>query len=79
MKESRGNTWHVYVDRASNCQGVGVYIILISLEGIRVEKSFRLGFQASNNEVEYETVLVGLWTSKQVGAKNYNCIMILGW
>ena len=34
------NVWQVYVDGASNCRGAGVGIILISLEGIRVEKSF---------------------------------------
>ena len=65
VKESRPEeswkemTWQVYVDRASNCRGVGVGVILISLEGIRMEKSFRLDFQVSNNEAEYEAFLVG--------------------
>ena len=68
-KESRENTWLVYVDGASNCRGVGASIILISPEEIRVEKSFKLGFQASNNEAEYEVVLAGLRMSKQVEAK----------
>ena len=48
---------------------IGVGIILISLEGIRMEKSFRLDFQASNNEAEYKTFIAGLQMSKQVGAK----------
>ena len=39
-------------------------IILISLKGIKVEKSFRLGFLASNNEVEYEALFVGLRMSR---------------
>ena len=30
------------------------------LEGIKLERSFRLGFRASNNEAEYETLLAGL-------------------
>ena len=51
--------WQVYVDGESNCQGTGAGIILISLEGIRVEKSLRLGFPASNNEAEYEALLAG--------------------
>ena len=42
-----------------------VGIVLISLKGIRLEKSFRLGFQASNNEAEYDVFLAGLWISKQ--------------
>ena len=43
-------------------------IILISPEGIRVMKSFQLGFPTSNNEIEYEALLVGLRMSKQIGA-----------
>ena len=46
---------------------VGFGIILISPEGVIVEKSFRLGFPASNNEAEYEALLVGLRMSRQVG------------
>ena len=41
--EPRENTWQVYVDGASNCQGARVGIILISPEEIRLEKSFKLG------------------------------------
>ena len=58
-------TWQVYVDRASNCRGVGVGTVPISLKDVRLEKSFRLGFQASTNETEYEALLR---MSKQVGA-----------
>ena len=32
-----------------------------------MEKSFGLGFPASNNEVEYEALLAGLKISRQVG------------
>lgn len=57
------------MDGASKYHGVGVGIILIFTEGIRLEKSFRLGFQASNNEVECEAFLVALRMSKQVGVR----------
>ena len=51
----------MYVDGASNYRRAGVGIILIFSEGIRVKKSFKLGFQASNNEAaEYEVLLLGL-------------------
>ena len=60
--------WQVYMDGASNYRGAGVGIILISLEGIRLENSFRLGFPASNTEAEYEALLMGLKMSRQVGA-----------
>ena len=58
----------MYVNGVSNCRGVGVGIILISPEGIRVEKSFRLIFLTSNNEAKFEAFLTGLKISRQVGA-----------
>ena len=35
-------------------------MILISLEGIDIEYALRFGFRASNNEAEYEAIIVGL-------------------
>ena len=45
---------------ASSAMGAEAGIFIISLEGVKVEHSFRLGFSASNNEAEYEALLVGL-------------------
>ena len=50
----------VYVDGAANQKGFGVGLVLISLERITIEKSLRLGFSTTNNEVEYEALLVGM-------------------
>ena len=52
--------WRVFVDGASSALGAGARIIIITVEGIRVEYSFRLSFKASNNEVEYEALLAGV-------------------
>ena len=52
--------WKVYVDGASSAKGAGVEIVIITPEGILLEHSFRLGFNASNNEAEYEALLVRL-------------------
>ena len=52
-------TWEVYVDRASNQKGLGVGLVLMSPEKVVIEKSLRLNFSATNNEAEYETLLVG--------------------
>ena len=53
-------SWEVYVDGATNHRGSGVGLILISLEKITIKKSLRLGFLATNNETEYEALLVGM-------------------
>ena len=52
--------WRLSVDRAANAQGSDAGLILTSPDGIDVEYAPRFGFQASNNEVEYEAVIVEL-------------------
>ena len=52
--------WKVFMDGATGALGVGATIVIITPELIRVEHSFRLGFKASNNEVEYKALLIGL-------------------
>ena len=52
--------WKLYVDGAANAQGSSARLILTSLEGIDIEYALRFGFQASNNEAEYEVVIAGL-------------------
>lgn len=42
--------WKVFVDSMSNARGAGIGIVIMSLEGVKLEHSLRLGFQALNNE-----------------------------
>lgn len=58
----------MFVDEVPNVRGFGVGIIMISPEGLRLEKSLRLGFQASNNEVDYEALIAGLRVAWKLGA-----------
>lgn len=58
------------MDSASSAMGAGVGIVLISPEGVKVEHSFKLGFRASNNEAEYEALIVGLRAVISLGATN---------
>ena len=41
-------------------RGSGVELVLVSPEKLTIEKSLRLGFLATNNEVEYEALLEGM-------------------
>ena len=52
--------WRLSVDGAANAQWSGVGLILTSPDGIDIDYALRFGFRASNNEVEYEAVIVGL-------------------
>ncbi|XP_028121912.1 uncharacterized protein LOC114319106 [Camellia sinensis] len=59
----------LYVDGSSNNRGSGAGVVLISPEGFIWEHALRLGWKASNNEVEYETLLAGLRRAEHFSAK----------
>ena len=50
----------MHVEGASNGRASGVRIIMVSPKEMRMEKSLRLGFCASNNEAKYEALIAGL-------------------
>ena len=62
-------SWKVHVDGVANHRGFEVGLVLVSLENITIEKSLRLGFLATNNEAEYETLLVGMNMVQKLGGK----------
>ena len=61
--------WKVYVDGAANQQESRVGLVLVSPEKITIEKSLKLGFSATNNEAEYETLLIGMAMVQKMGGK----------
>ena len=44
-------------------------LVLISPERITIEKSLRLGFSTTNNEIEYEALLVRMTMVQKMGGK----------
>ena len=55
------------MDGASSSASSSAGIIIITQEGVWLKHSFRLGFRASNNEAEYEALLVGMRTVLDLG------------
>ncbi|XP_026458540.1 uncharacterized protein LOC113359060 [Papaver somniferum] len=66
--------WTVFNDGSSNVGGDGVGCVILTPEGSRIEKATMLGFQASNNEAEYEDAIIGLKAVKQLDAKNVKLV-----
>ena len=64
------SAWEVYVDGASNQKGSGIGLVLISPEKVIIEKSLRMDFSATNNEVEYEVLLIGMAMVQRMGGKS---------
>ena len=58
------------MDGVSSVMWARAGIVIVTLEGIRLEHSFRLGFRASNNEAEYVALLAGLKTVLGTGARD---------
>ena len=65
-----GEQWVLYMDGASNENRLGAGIMLISLKGQKIHYALHFGFQASNNEAEYETLIVGLKVAKELNVDN---------
>ena len=57
------------MDGATNQRGARLGLVLISPKEIIIEKSWRLGFSATNNEVEYETLLMRMRMVQKMGGK----------
>ena len=45
-------------------------LVLISTEKIIIEKSLRLNFLATNNEAEYEALMMGMAVVQRMGGKS---------
>ena len=61
--------WELYVDGVVNQRRSGVGLVLVSPEKITIEKSLRLSFSATNNEAEYEALLMGMMMVQKMGGK----------
>ena len=52
--------WILHVDGASEAPGIRVVLLLLFLTREPIKQSIHLDFSASNNEAEYEAIIIGL-------------------
>ena len=50
-------------------------LVLVSPEKITIKKSLRLSFSATNNEAEYEVLLMGMMMVQKMGGKTVNLFL----
>jgi ribonuclease HI len=62
--------WVIYVVGSSIKKNGGAKILLITLDGKELSSSLRLKLKTTNNEAEYEAVIVGLRMALELGAKS---------
>ena len=65
-----GAVWDLHVDRASNAQGASAGVVLTNPDREMLRYTLRFEFKASNNEVEYEALIVGLELAQRLGVEN---------
>jgi len=62
-----GDWWTLYMDESSKPKGARADIVLEGPNHIFIEKSLHFAFKTSNNQAEYEAILVGLTPVREVG------------
>ena len=65
--EQKDELWQMYFDGSSSKEGVGAGVVLISPGGELVSLMYKLEFVTTNNTAEYEALLLGLRTTKDMG------------
>uniref|UniRef100_A0A803Q8K4 RNase H type-1 domain-containing protein n=1 Tax=Cannabis sativa TaxID=3483 RepID=A0A803Q8K4_CANSA len=66
-------TWKLYVDEASNENGSGAGLIMMSPDNFKFHYTLRFQLDTSNNEAEYEALLASLRIAEALKVKNLIC------
>ncbi|XP_021996336.1 uncharacterized protein LOC110893539 [Helianthus annuus] len=70
VKDTSNELWLLYTDGASNEDGAGAGLCLVSPEKHEFTYTVKLDFKNTNNEAEYEAFLAGLRLAIKMGAQN---------
>jgi len=62
--------WVLLMDEYSNQQGSGAGVILEGPSELLIEQALRFVFKASNNQAEYEALIVGMLLAKELGTQS---------
>ncbi|GAV68091.1 RVT_3 domain-containing protein, partial [Cephalotus follicularis] len=64
--ESERGLWKLFVDGSSCIIGSGAGLVVTSPDGWTLEYALRFGFKATNNEAEWEALIVGMTIAKHL-------------
>ncbi|KAL0413056.1 UNVERIFIED_CONTAM: hypothetical protein Sradi_1507300 [Sesamum radiatum] len=66
---SQEQIWLLHVDGSFTTQGGGAGIVITTPQGEDLEFAIKFGFKASNNEAEYEVLVIGMRMAHETGAR----------
>ncbi|XP_058219946.1 uncharacterized protein LOC131330397 [Rhododendron vialii] len=61
------DVWKLYCDGAANQKGFGIGVLLIAPDGSHILFAFKLNFEVTNNQAEYEACIVGMEVAIEIG------------
>ncbi|KAL0440563.1 UNVERIFIED_CONTAM: hypothetical protein Slati_2539300 [Sesamum latifolium] len=67
---SEARPWLLHVDGSSTAQGSEAGIVLTTPQGDDMEFAVKFEFNASNNEAEYEALVLGMRMAQDAGASH---------
>ncbi|KAL0385986.1 UNVERIFIED_CONTAM: Ribonuclease HI [Sesamum radiatum] len=67
---SQDQVWLLHVDGSSTTQGSGAGIVITTPQGEDLEFAIKFGFKASNNEAEYEALVIGMRMAHEAGTRH---------
>nr|GEZ59180.1 reverse transcriptase domain-containing protein [Tanacetum cinerariifolium] len=70
VAETQEEPWTLFTNGSLCVDGSGVGLILTNLDIVEFTYALRFQFATSNNEAEYEALIVGLRIATQIGVKN---------
>jgi ribonuclease HI len=62
--------WKLYFDGSACREGQSVGVVLVSFRGAIFEQSVRLDYFCTNNQAEYEAILLGIKILSSMGVKH---------
>lgn len=68
QEKTNQKEWVVHVDGSSTSVTIGGRV-LITLEKVKLEYAIKFRFKATNNEAEYESMIMGLRIARELGVK----------
>ncbi|XP_074301262.1 uncharacterized protein LOC141632630 [Silene latifolia] len=70
LGDQESGTWTLYIDGASSARGAGVGLVLRSPKGDMMVQAVRCEFKETNNEAEYEALILGKQMAQGLKVRN---------
>ncbi|XP_058208175.1 uncharacterized protein LOC131321188 [Rhododendron vialii] len=68
------DVWKLYFNGAANQKGFGIGVLLIAPDRSHIPLAFKLNFEVTNNQAEYEACIVGMEAAIEIGIEKLEVV-----